>query len=433
MATLTTGDGYLIYTIEGRIIEIPYSLLSICTIVKYTEKVSIILPSETNTHQKSFVDIYPTSALTTVDAVEAYIKSAQAEASGISGASTAIADYKLSASVYSVSSIQIEKPSSLTILNSSQIVYVKQVEGNNESVTYVNGAGGYTLVFDGINNITLYKNGAEYDGFSEDGTSSWEVGINSNISLNDTVGNSPMPLAPNYVSPYDFSVAYTSEVTLTCSGSPFDIDSSICNLVSLVVTRANGSVTKYLHGNNGVSLSAVGNVVTITGAGTTPFLNTDTKYRLGVNYQQKGYDPTTDTNKGFMSNYPVQPLHNVLIAPSTSVIADSWFPSKDGIDVGVHKTHTFTGILAPATSQILTITLEGTNADDLTVDANWTALDFFNVASLAVVKTLATSAGTSTPFNLRITDCGYRNIRFRLTPTVNTNANTCNAYLNSIY
>ena len=80
-ATLTSGNGYLIYTIEGKIVEIPYSLLSICTIIKDTEKVSIILPSETNAHIKSFIDIYPTAALTTVDAVETYLKSAQAQSS----------------------------------------------------------------------------------------------------------------------------------------------------------------------------------------------------------------------------------------------------------------------------------------------------------------------------------------------------------------
>lgn len=419
MATLTTGDGYLIYTIEGRIIEIPYSLLSICTIVKYTEKVSIILPSETNTHQKSFVDIYPTSALTTVDAVEAYIKSAQAEASGISGASTAIADYKIDAMPYTSSAIQITLPSSLPIVKSSQIVYVRQVDENNNSVTYVNGAGGYTLYFDSFTGvITLYKNGAEYDGFSEDGTSSWEVGINSSISLIDTVGNSPMPLAPNYVSPYDFSVAYTSEVTLTCSGSPFDIDSSICNLVSLVVTRANGSVTKYLHGNNGVSLSAVGNVVTITGAGTTPFLNTDTKYRLGVNYQQKGYDPSTDTNKEFISNYPVQPIQLDLLDTTNVTAATNYYPSSDGIDMSIFNAFSLSGYILDADG-VITMTLEGTNDEDLSI-GDWHTIYAYNLMTNAQEASWAVT-NTGLYFALILKDFKFNNVRVKIVNNGNTN------------
>ena len=310
----------------------------------------------------------------------------------------------------------------------------------------INGTVKFFFKFGPFNEV-ICKLGELYVNGVQSTKSDFENAISSSNTIIDTGGlektiaNSEMPLSPNYISPYDYTVTYKTSITLDCiplNGSP-DVDSNICNIVSLVVTRADGSVVKFLHGNlsddgvNKVALSAVGNVLTILNGGTTPFLATDIKYRLGVNYQQKAYDPISDSNKSFVNNYPVQPISNVLIAPSTSVVADSWFPSKDGVDVGVHKTHAFTGVLAPAASQVLTITLEGTNADDLTVDANWTALDFFNVASLTVVKTLATVAGTSTPFNFRITDCGYRNIRFRLTPTVNTNANTCNAYLNSIY
>ena len=36
-ATLTSENGYLIYTIEDKIVEIPYSLLSIC--IKGTSRV----------------------------------------------------------------------------------------------------------------------------------------------------------------------------------------------------------------------------------------------------------------------------------------------------------------------------------------------------------------------------------------------------------
>lgn len=417
-ATLTSENGYLIYTTEGKIVEIPYSLLSICTIIKDTQKVSIILPSETNAHVKSFVDIYPTAVLTTIDAVEMYIKDAQVQAQAISGASTAIADYKISATNFTTSAIQITVPPSLVLSNSAQIVYVKQIDEMYNSVTYVNGAGGYTLDFDGFNQISLYKNGVEYDGFSTNASSSWEVGINSSISLIDTVGNSPMPLAPNYVSPYDFSVAYTSAVTLTCSGSPFDIDSSICNLVSLVVARANGSVTKYLHGNNGVSLSAVGNVVTITGAGTTPFLNTDTKYRLGVNYQQKAYDPISNSNNTFINNYPVQPIQLDLLDTTNVTAATNYYPSSDGIDMSIFNAFSLSGYILD-TDGVITMTLEGTNDEDLST-GDWHTIYAYNLITNAQEASWAVT-NTGLYFALILKDFKFNNVRVKVVNNGNTN------------
>ena len=193
-----------------------------------------------------------------------------------------------------------------------------------------------------------------------------------------------------------------------------------------------GNPTGYAVYAVGTGYSTAVGAPAVTVSAVTTYGN-DAFVVVGIDGQEKGYDSVTNAFINFMNNYPVQPLHNVLIAPSTSVIADSWFPSKDGLDVGFHKRHVFTGILAPAASQVLTMIVEGTNADDLTVDANWTALDFYNVVGLTTVNTLATAAGTSTSFNIRLQDCGYRNIRYRLTPSVNTNANTCNCYLNSTY
>lgn len=105
----------------------------------------------------------------------------------------------------------------------------------------------------------------------------------------------PILLVGNYSSPTDGTVVYTSNATLTCSGFPFTVDSNNCNILGVYVTNSTGAVSKYVNGHNGISLSASSNVVSIIGA--TPFAATDTKYRLIIHCQEKGYDVTTDTKK----------------------------------------------------------------------------------------------------------------------------------------
>ena len=77
MATLTTENGYLKYVTVGATKYLPLQILANCTFLEYTDKIVIVLPSETNAHQKSFIEILPTDALTTVSAILAYLQTIQ--------------------------------------------------------------------------------------------------------------------------------------------------------------------------------------------------------------------------------------------------------------------------------------------------------------------------------------------------------------------
>lgn len=116
------------------------------------------------------------------------------------------------------------------------------------------------------------------------------------VSTPDLISTSPVTVIANYESPMDFSVAYTSNVTLTCSGAPFTVDSANCDLLSIAVTNVSWVVTKYTNWHNGVSISASSDVITIAWA-WTPFAATDLKYRVAIAYQDKSYDTTSDSQK----------------------------------------------------------------------------------------------------------------------------------------
>jgi hypothetical protein len=302
------------------------------------------------------------------------------------------------------------------ITTSSQLKFITVTNlGTKLTKQYVNGSEQISLYWDpATSRITINKDGVALNAFPQ--------GSGANI----TITLSGSTLAGIGVS--------TSTATNYAVGDIFSVVQSGGSGGQGIVTSVDsvGNPTGYAVYAVGTGYSTAVGAPAVTVSAVTTYGN-DAFVVVGIDGQEKGYDSVTNAFINFMNNYPVQPLHNVLIAPSTSVIADSWFPSKDGLDVGFHKRHVFTGILAPAASQVLTMIVEGTNADDLTVDANWTALDFYNVVGLTTVNTLATAAGTSTSFNIRLQDCGYRNIRYRLTPSVNTNANTCNCYLNSTY
>ena len=319
-ATLTTSDGYLIYTVEGKIHEIPYSLLSICTIVKYTDRVSIILPSETNAHIKSFIDIYPVAGgtITTVDAIEAIIKLAQSEATtggGATGSSTAIAEYRsptdftvtyTSTSTFTLSGYNFQLDSGV------QIVYIRQRKVDNTSVVYVNGASGYAFYFDTATNIvTIYKDG----------------------------------------------------------------------VAALV------------------------------------FASTD-MYEVGINSSTKGYDITTDSNKSFVNNYPVQPIQLDILDTTNIIAATNYYPSSDGIDMSIHNNFSLSGYILDADG-VITMTLEGTNDEDL-VTGDWHTMYAYNFMTNAQEVSWAVT-NTGLYFALILKDCKFNNIRIKVVNNGATN------------
>ena len=110
----------------------------------------------------------------------------------------------------------------------------------------------------------------------------------------DARGNS---IPSELESPYDFAVAYTSNVSVTCSGAPITIDDANCTVLWIQGKPTATGIwgARYVNGEDGISLTAAANVITMTGGGT-PFLAADT-YRVGISSQRKAYDKTNDLLK----------------------------------------------------------------------------------------------------------------------------------------
>lgn len=114
------------------------------------------------------------------------------------------------------------------------------------------------------------------------------------------LGGSALPTS-THVSPVDGAVAYTSNVTVTCSGFPFTVDDANCVISYLLYKPTGGTWQNMLvNGQNGVSIVAAANVLTVAGAGT-PFAAGDS-YRVGIRYQDKGYVAVTNDSRVSVTN-----------------------------------------------------------------------------------------------------------------------------------
>lgn len=111
---------------------------------------------------------------------------------------------------------------------------------------------------------------------------------------------SPSTIA-SHKSPKDFTATYTSNVTITLSGLPFTITDS-SQLVYIKIIPATGDAQVLVNGSGGVTMTISSNVLTVAGAGT-PFASGDV-YEVGINDQDKAYDPSTNSQM-------VSPLKNV--------------------------------------------------------------------------------------------------------------------------
>jgi hypothetical protein len=92
-------------------------------------------------------------------------------------------------------------------------------------------------------------------------------------------------------SPTDFTAAYTSGTTITLSTLPFTVTDS-SQIVGIKVVPASGDAVVYKNGENGVTMRISSGVITISGV-TDPFTTGDV-YEVGINEQDKAYDPSTN-------------------------------------------------------------------------------------------------------------------------------------------
>lgn len=246
-----------------------------------------------------------------------------------------------------------------------------------------------------------------------------ETAINTEkAALSALLASLPVIYGEPYLSPQDFTVTYTSALTLTATGAPFDIDDSAVYVAAIVVKNAAGLWTKYINAHNGVSISSSSNVITIAGAGLTPFLVTDLAYRVAILGQEKAYDPSTDTEKvteqSPISNKYVQ---DSLVDATNTAAATTYFPSATGMSMDGFSALSFTGKLI--TTGTITMTIEATNDED-TTNADWIQIYGYDNKNDVFINQYVITAITLT-FAMMFNGLNYSNYRVKLVDTASTN------------
>lgn len=144
------------------------------------------------------------------------------------------------------------------------------------------------------------ESSTQIDNYTYTGTASPAIADDGTQAIRTTVvdadGNqitafgSPSTIA-TYRSPSDFTAAFTSGTTITLTSPPTITDDSQIVYIKVIpaATASEGKV--YVNGSGGVTFREAANVITIYGAGTTPFVTGDV-YEVGINGQDKAYDAT---------------------------------------------------------------------------------------------------------------------------------------------
>jgi len=219
-----------------------------------------------------------------------------------------------------------------------------------------------------------------------------------------------------YFSPTDFQVAYTTDTTLTATGSPFDIDDTNCLVTKIFYKPLGGVWTPLTNTHNGVTISSTSNVITVEGAGT-PFLSTDT-YVVCVMGQRKSYDSTTDTLKiteqAPISNRYVQ---DSLVDATNTAAATTYFPAATGQAMDGYKDLSFSGKFI--TTGTLTMTLEASNDED-TTNADWVQVYGYDTKNDVFVNNY-TITNTTLTFAMLLNGFNYSNYRIKVVDSSSTN------------
>jgi hypothetical protein len=104
-------------------------------------------------------------------------------------------------------------------------------------------------------------------------------------------GGGTATAAAEYLSPSDFTVAYTSATTITLSSLPISITDS-AQVVYVRVVPASGTAATYVNGDGTNTIRHSGGVLTLTGT-ATPFASGDV-YEVGLNGEKKAFDATNN-------------------------------------------------------------------------------------------------------------------------------------------
>jgi len=199
-------------------------------------------------------------------------------------------------------------------------------------------------------------------------------------------------LRPTHRSPVDFSVAFTTNVTVTITGAPYTVADTNCTVAYLYYKPTGGTWQEPLvNGINGVSIVALNNVLTVTGAGT-PFATGD-QYLIGLIEQEKGHIAVQNAQQ----NTNLNPEHDWYTPSTLAEVtngADNTYYYY--VDMSTYRKAGFQFILEGGSGTV-TGTIEGTLQDDGTIPASCTyddiTNDLFGVASITASGTWIDDAG----------------------------------------
>jgi len=247
-------------------------------------------------------------------------------------------------------------------------------------------------------------------------TKTQRVVLASNDPAVELLKTLPEFSAEIYFSPVDFQVAFTTNVTLTATGAPFDIDDTGCYITKINYKPNGGAWQTLSNAHNGVNIASISNVITVAGAGT-PFASGDV-YVVSVIGQRKSYDNSTDTLKiteqAPLSNRYVQ---DSLIDTTNTAAATTYFPAATGQAMDGYKDLSLTGKLI--TTGTITMTLEASNDED-TTNADWVQVyGYDNKNDLFVNQYVITN--TTLTFTLMLTSFNYSNYRIKIIDSSSTN------------
>lgn len=190
-------------------------------------------------------------------------------------------------------------------------------------------------------------------------------------------------LGVTHSSPKDFSVAFTSNVSVTASGASFTIDDTNCTIAYIYYKPTGGQWQQPLiNGQNGVSIVAASGVLTVAGAGT-PFASAD-QYLVGLIYQNKSFASAANANQQTRLNPAWAQLTPDTLIDETDITTNT--TSYAYIDMEGFRHFSLQGETSgTAPTDVLTVTIEATNQDDGTAAASCTYQDvtssLFGVAS----------------------------------------------------
>lgn len=271
-----------------------------------------------------------------------------------------------------------------------QVIGLLVRKSTGDIFEYVSGHNGVDISA-AANVITLTGAGAAP--FAATDTAYWvyiieqEKGYESATNSYNTEEIAPLMWAADatHWSPADGTVTYNDPDTVAAAGFPFVVDDANCHVLGLVVRKSNNAVYEYINGHNGHTLTAVAGVVTLTGAGLTPFAATDLDYYLYVVEQEKAYDLSADAYRveeiAPLNDEYTQPAY-WLYEPSVDAgapVAWAYAPSVDGIIADGYKDIAFQLYLLGGQSnaradRTLTVKFQGSNDADAGAGRQWVDL-----------------------------------------------------------